>query len=134
MNFTAKITNCVFKSPLSINTKRTQACCFGCKMDSGMDTGQYQINTVEIPVVIDLLKVLDPFQKKSIGMFRLNCKNFLLMDDATAKHYLTEMDPECMWEDKMKDRRTKHPEVVDPFNCLVPSIDLLFRVSWSATK
>lgn len=60
MDFMAKIINCVFKSPLSVNTKRSQACSFGGKMDSGMDTGQYQMNTVEILVAIDCLKVLNP--------------------------------------------------------------------------
>jgi len=134
MDFTAEITNCVFKSPLSVNAKRTQACSFSGKVDGSMDTGQYQMNTVKIPVAIDLLKVLDPFQKKSMSVSELDCRNFLLVDDVTARHYLTEMDPECMWEDKTKDGRTKYPEVVDPFDCLVPSIDLLLRVSWSATK
>ena len=134
MNFTSEITNCVFKSPLSVNAKRTQARSFGGKMDSGMDTGQYQMNTVEIPVAIDLLKVLDLFQKKSMSVSELDSRNFLLVDDATARHYLTEMNPEYTQEDKTKDGRTKYPEVVNPFDCLVPSIDLLLRVLWSATK
>ena len=134
MNFTSEITNCVFKSPLSVNAKRTQVRSFGGKMDSGMDTGQYQMNTVEIPVAIDLFKVLDPFQKKSMSVSELDSGNFLLVDDATARHYLTKMNPEYMREDKTKDGRTKYPEVVNPFNCLVPGIDHLLRVLWSVTK
>jgi len=134
MDFMTKIANHVFKGPLSIDTKRTQAGSFCCKMNSGMDRGWYQMNAVEIPVTIDLLKVLDPFQKQSVSMFKLRCMNCLLVDDATTGNYLTEMDPEFMGEDKTKDSRTEYPEVVDPFNCLVSSIDLLFRISWSATK
>jgi hypothetical protein len=92
------------------------------------------MNAVKIPVAIVLLKVLDPFQKKSMSMLKLRCRNCLLVDNATAGNYLTEMDPEVVGEDKLKDRGTEYPEIVDPFDCLVPSIDLLFRVSWSATK
>ena len=61
MDFMAEITDGVFESPLSINTKRTQVCGFCCEMDNSMDTWQYQMNAVEIPVTIVLLKVLGPF-------------------------------------------------------------------------
>jgi hypothetical protein len=103
-------------------------------MDNSMDAGQYQMNVMKISVTIDLLKILDPFQKKSMSLLKLRCRNCLLVDNVTASNYLTEMDPEVMEEDKTKDCGTKYPEVVDPFDCLVPSIDFLFRVSWSATK
>ena len=89
MNLTAKITNCVFKCPLSIKTKRTQAHSFCCKMDHGMDTRQYKMNAVEIPVAIGLLKFLFPFQKKHVGVLKLGCRNCLLMDNTTARNYLT---------------------------------------------
>ena len=56
------------------------------------------------------------------------------MDNATASDDLTVMDSEFMGEDKTKDGRTKNPEVVDPFNCLIPGINLLFGVAWSVTK
>lgn len=67
-------------------------------------------------------------------MFKLDSSSFLLVDDVTARHYLTEMDPEYVQEDKTKDSRTKYTEIVNPFDCLVPGIDLLLRVLWSATK
>ena len=99
-------------------------------MDSGMDTGQFQMNTVEIPVAIDLLKVLDPFQKKSMSMSKLDSRNFLLVNDATARHYLTEMDPEYVREDKTKDGRTVA-------SCCLSGWDAPVAVSWklgSASK
>jgi len=124
MDFMAKITNCVFKCPLSIKTKRTQVHSFHCKMDHSMDTGQYKMNAVEIPVAVGLLKFLGPFQKKHVSMLKLGCRNCSLMDNVTARNYLTEMDPDFTREDEMKDRRTKYPEVVD----------LLFRILGHATK
>ena len=56
------------------------------------------------------------------------------MDNATARNNLTEMDPDFAREDETKDSRTKYPEVVDPFDCFIPSIDIFFRVSWHATE
>jgi hypothetical protein len=99
-----------------------------------MDTGKYQMNAVEVPVAVDTLKVLNPFQKKSMSALKFRCEDCLLVDDATTGDYFAQMDPELVGEHNTEDSRAKYPEVVDPLDRLVSCVDLLFRVSGSTTE